>query len=203
MTGPVDEEKRATLRRFAAVGAATPFVGTAAGDDPDDNETREAIRGYLATTPGAHFSKLRDDLQLGTGETQYHLDTLVDDGVIKTRKNGDYRRFYLTGRFSAFEQRALGYLRRRTPRRVVIALLRDPATSASEIAATAGVSPASISGAAASLEAGGLLTRVSGYSLERPETLTLLLVRFAGSFDEDTVEFAAEADTILQYDPKS
>jgi Uncharacterized protein conserved in archaea len=203
VTGPVDEEKRATLRRFAAVGAATPFVGTAAGDDSDDNETRGAIRGYLATTPGAHFSKLRDDLQLGTGETQYHLDTLVDDGVIETRKNGDYRRFYLTDRFSVFEQRALGYLRRRTPRRVVVALLRDPATSAGEIAATVGVSPASISGAAASLETGGLLTRESGYSLQRPETLALLLVRFAGSFDEDTVEFAAEADTILQYDPEA
>lgn len=69
----VDEDKRATLRRFAAVGAAGPLARLAGGDSDDDDgasgsDVRDAITGYLARTPGAHFSKLRDDLQLGTGK---------------------------------------------------------------------------------------------------------------------------------------
>ena len=78
--GGVDESKRATLRRFAALGAASPLVGLASadrGNDPgadSDSDAPGAITGYLAATPGAHFSKIRDDLQLGTGETQHHLD---------------------------------------------------------------------------------------------------------------------------------
>jgi len=58
VTDGIDGRKRETLRRFAAIGAAAPFVGTAsAGTGNDDteqadtNETREAIRGYVPTTP--------------------------------------------------------------------------------------------------------------------------------------------------------
>lgn len=202
VTGPVDEEKRSTLKRFAAVGAAGPFVGTTAEENTDDNKTREAIRGYLSTTPGAHFSKLRDELQLGTGETQYHLRKLESDATIESRKDGDYRRFFPAEQFSAFEQTALGYLRRETSRYIVVTLLQDPTTNASDIAARAGVSAASISRAAASLESAGILTRESGYSLQHLETLTLLLVRYAGSFDDTTIEFAANADQILEYSPE-
>jgi len=87
MGDSVDERKRTTLRRFAALGATTPFVGVASGTSGDDSrsEVPDAIRGYLSTTPGAHFSKLRDDLKLGTGETQHHLRALVDAGEIDSR----------------------------------------------------------------------------------------------------------------------
>ena len=71
----VDEEKRATLKRFAAVGAVSPLARLS-GDDAGESDARDAIVGYLSTTPGAHFSKLRDDLRLGTGETQHHLERL-------------------------------------------------------------------------------------------------------------------------------
>jgi len=105
----VDEEKRATLRRFAALGAASPLSRLASdADDEGGSEARDAIAGYLARTPGAHFSKVRDDLKLGTGETQYHLRQLVEEGLLESKKDGDYRRFYPADRFSPFEQAALG-----------------------------------------------------------------------------------------------
>ena len=65
------------------------------------NDARDAIVGYLAATPGAHFSKVRDDLKLGTGETQHHLRRLLDAGAIESRRDGDYRRFFPAGRFSS------------------------------------------------------------------------------------------------------
>jgi predicted transcriptional regulator len=196
--GGVDEGKRATLKRFAALGAATPLVRLSADDA---SEVRDAIVGYLAATPGAHFSKLRDDLKLGTGETQHHLRRLERDGTVVHRKDGEYKRYFPEGRFSAFEQRALGYLRRETPRRMLIALLRDPDASGSEIAESTGVSRSTVSKYAAKLESAGLLSRSDGYSVERPETLLTLVVRYADSFGPDAVALAGEADDLVRYDP--
>ncbi|AUV81062.1 MarR family transcriptional regulator [Salinigranum rubrum] len=200
----VDEEKRATLRRFAALGTATPLVGLGSRNDADagTSETRTAIRGYLATTPGAHFSKVRDDLKLGTGETQHHLRLLVDAGAVETRKDGDYRRYFAAGQFSDFEQVALGYLRRETARGVLLALLRDPTATGSDIASALGVSRATVSTTAKELDAAGVLSRADGYAVRNPETVLTLLVRFADSFDEDAVAFAGEAADFIRFEPR-
>ena len=195
--GGIDEGKRATLKRFAGLGAATPLVRLSTDDV---SEVREALVGYLATTPGAHFSKLRDDLKLGTGETQHHLRKLEADGAIEHRKDGEYKRYFPSGRFSAFEQRALGYLRRETPRLVLIALLRDPDASGSALAEFAGVSRSAVSKHAAELESAGLLSRTDGYEIRHPETLLTLLVRYADSFGSEAVTFAGEADELVRYD---
>lgn len=205
--GGVDEDKRATLRRFAALGASTPLLGLRGDDeadaDADRSDVREAIVGYLAATPGAHFSKLRDDLKLGTGETQHHLRRLVDAGTIDSRRDGDYRRFFPAGRFSEFEQVALGYLRRSTPRGMLVELLRDPSTTGGEIADALDVSRATVSAHAKDLDEAGLLSREGGYAVRRPETLITLLVRYADSFGPEAVAFAGEAADLVRYDPGS
>ena len=197
---PVDRDKRTTLRRFAAVGAASPLAAFV--DSPDrDSDARGAIAGYLSRTPGAHFSKIRDDLSLGTGETQHHLRQLVDAGAIEGHSDGEYQRYFPAESFSAFERTALGYLRRDTPRGMVIALLSEPEATGSAIAERLDVSTATISTTAADLEEAGLLSREGGYTIERPETILTLLVRFADSFDADAVALADRADELLRYDP--
>jgi len=205
----VDSEKRATLRRFAALGAATPlsrFAGTAsAGSDGDggptgESDARDALVGYVGATPGAHFSRVRDDLKLGTGETQYHLRELEEAGTVESRKDGDYRRYFLAGQFDEFQQVALGYLRRETPRRMVIELLRDPEASAAAIADRLGVSRPTVSNHAADLERAEILTREGGYALAEPEAMLVLLVRYADSFGRETAALASEAPDLLTHD---
>ncbi len=199
----VDESKRATLRRFAALGAASPLAGLAsAGSVDSDSDAPDAITGYLAATPGAHFSKIRDDLQLGTGETQHHLRRLENTGAVESRKDSDYRRYFPAGRFTEYEQVALGYLRRPTARGMVVALLEDPTLTAGEIADRLGVSRPSVSGYARQLEEEGLLSRSDGYAVERPETLLVLLVRYADSFDEEALRLAARADDLITHEPR-
>lgn len=201
---PVDESKRATLRRFAALGAASPFAGFVAteaeADAESGSEARDAIRGYVAATPGAHFSKLRDDLKLGTGEAQYHLRQLVEAGAIESYKDGDYRRFFPGDRFSPYEQTVLGYLRRETPRGMLVELLRNPDATGADLADALGVSRPTISTYAGELEEVGLLDRRDGYAVEHPETVLVLLVRYADSFGADAVELAAEADDLVRFD---
>jgi predicted transcriptional regulator len=202
---PVDEGKRATLRRFAALGAASPLAGIAAGSEGDGedarSEPRSAIEGYLSTTPGAHFSKIRDDLQLGTGEAQHHLRELLDTGRVETRRDGDYKRYFPAERFSAFEQVALGYLRRETPRGMILELLRDPDAAGSDLAAALDVSEPTVSKYASKLESAELLDRESGYAVVEPETVLTLVVRYADSFGPDAQALAADADGLIQFDP--
>src|SRR6056297_1589530 len=197
----VDENKRATLRRFAVLGAASPLASFSAEADTGSSEARDAIAGYVATTPGAHFSKVRDDLKLGTGEAQHHLRQLLDAGAVESRRDGDYRRFYPAEQFSSFEQVALGYLRRETPRGMLIELLRDPSATGSDLADALDVSRPTVSKYAADLEDAGLLDREEGYAVRNPETVITLLVRYADSFGETAAEFAAEADGFISFDP--
>jgi predicted transcriptional regulator len=208
--GDVDEEKRATLRRFAALGAVgstslSRISGAARADDGggDGNGVgaREGIAGYLSTMPGAHFSKVRDDLSLGTGETQHHLSRLVEDGTVETFRDGDYRRYVIAGRFGEFEKTALGYLRRETPRGMLIELLRAPETAPGDLATALGVSAPTVSKYGRELEQAGLLSREDGYAVERPETVLTLVVRYADSFGDDAVALAGAADSLVRYDP--
>lgn len=198
----VDDEKRATLRRFAALGAATPVAGLAdsATAETGESDARDAITGYLSTTPGAHFSKIRDDLQLGTGETQHHLRQLEDRNVIERYRDGDYKRFVPAERFDEFEKRTLGYLRRDTPRGMLIELLLHPDSTAGELADALNVSPPTVSKYAGELEEAALLSRDSGYAVEQPETVLVLVVRHADSFGDRARQLAQNADQYLSYD---
>ncbi|MFC6787632.1 winged helix-turn-helix transcriptional regulator [Halobaculum halobium] len=204
MTREVDADKRATLRRFAALGAATPLAAsgraTAADGSDDESAARDAIRGYLATTPGAHFSKLRDDLSLATGETQHHLRRLESAGEVASQKDGDYRRYFPAGQFSAFERRALGYLRRETPRGMVLTLLATPDASGADLARALDVSRPTISTYAGDLSDAGLLETEDGYRVARPEVVITLVVRYADSFGADAVAFADDAASYISYD---
>ncbi|QGA83458.1 winged helix-turn-helix transcriptional regulator [Halomicrobium sp. LC1Hm] len=200
--GPVDESKRATLRRFAALGAAGPLARFSDSDGDSESDAREAIAGYVSTTPGAHFSKIRDDLQLGTGESQHHLRQLAEDGRIDSYRDGDYRRFFAAGQFSEREMVVLSYLRRETPRGMLVALLRDPSATGGDLAATLDVSRPTVSKYASELESVGLLSRDDGYAVEEPETVLTLLVRYADSFGEHAAMLATEAADLVSYDPE-
>lgn len=196
----IDEEKRRTLRRFAAVGAGSPLVGLAAGED-GESDAREAIAAYVETTPGAHFSKIRDELTLATGETQYHLRRLTEAAVLVSRRDGDYKRYFPADQFGPFEQIALGYLRRETTRALLLAVLEAPGQPGTDIAETLGVSAATISKFGSAMDEKGLLDRSNGYRVERPETILSLLLRYGSSFDEDTQHFAENATALFRYDP--
>ncbi len=181
--GNVDENKRATLRRFAVLGAATPLTKLADGDHSGErSEARDAIAGYVTTTPGAHFSKVRDDLKLGTGETQHHLRQLVELGVVEVTGTA------ITGAFSPPDSsprsnRSPRLPPPRTPRGMLIELLRNPDATGGDLAAALDVSRPTVSKYAADLDEKGLLSREDGYAVRHPETVITLLVRYADSFD--------------------
>jgi WD40 repeat protein/DNA-binding MarR family transcriptional regulator len=59
-----------------------------------DHETRGMIRGCIIADPGIHYSEIIRRLDLRNGTAAYHLQTLEREGIIKSRNDGRFRRFY-------------------------------------------------------------------------------------------------------------
>ena len=59
-----------------------------------DNETRGMIRGCIITDPGIHYKAIMRNLKLSNGAAAYHLMTLEREGLVKSRADGRFKRFY-------------------------------------------------------------------------------------------------------------
>lgn len=59
---------------------------------------RERIHEYVTANPGAHYRAILDDLELSMGVLTYHLNRLEKAEYLKSRQDGMYRRFFVTGR---------------------------------------------------------------------------------------------------------
>jgi predicted transcriptional regulator len=63
-------------------------------DEILDNFFRGRISGYIVANPGDHYTAIREALQLSNGNLAFHLKKLEREGVIKSRVDGTYRRYY-------------------------------------------------------------------------------------------------------------
>lgn len=67
-----------------------------------DNLLRHAVRKriheYVKENPGAHYRAILDDLDLSMGVLTYHLNRLEKAEFLRSRQDGMYRRFFVTGR---------------------------------------------------------------------------------------------------------
>ena len=62
-----------------------------------DNEKRGMIRGAIASDPGIHYSEILRRLDMSNGNAAHHLQTLEREGIIWSRNDGRYKRFYPAG----------------------------------------------------------------------------------------------------------
>jgi DNA-binding MarR family transcriptional regulator len=59
---------------------------------------RKRIHEYVKENPGAHYRAILDDLELSMGVLTYHLNRLERAEYLRSRQDGMYRRFFVTGR---------------------------------------------------------------------------------------------------------
>lgn len=78
-------------------GLIAPLYTRLARTELLDHETREAIHDHLEEQPGAHLRAIKRELGLAHGTLLHHLKMLEDQGLIRSVKDGMYRRFYLAG----------------------------------------------------------------------------------------------------------
>lgn len=97
------------------------------------SETRSRIRDCIDREPGIHFNRISRELDIATGQTQYHLRKLLGDGKLRKESIGG-RTHYYPPTYSAWERSTIALLRRETSREIVLYLLRNEPAAPAEIA---------------------------------------------------------------------
>jgi len=90
---------------------------------PLNNGTRTQIYNYIEGNPGVQFRGICSALSLPVGLAQYHLGVLVKTGLVSFIRDGKYKRFFLSKKFSRKQMLTISLLRHKTTRRILEALL--------------------------------------------------------------------------------
>lgn len=99
---------------------------------------RDEITECVEKNPGIHFNELVRSVSLATGQVQYHMYSLIDDGVVDgTKLYG--RKHYYPKDYPEEERGAIALLRRETAREVVVRLIENGESRPDEIADSLGI----------------------------------------------------------------
>lgn len=124
-----------TARGFLPVGIISP---------DEMNNVRKAVRDHVQSRPGVHFSELTRDLDIATGQAQYHLRRLCKGGsLVKESLRG--RTHYFPEEYDAWERRVLALLRRESVREIIAYAFEEGEPSAADLAADLDVARSTIS----------------------------------------------------------
>jgi predicted transcriptional regulator len=97
------------------------------------SNTRSRIRDCISRKPGIHFNDIKRELDIATGQTQYHLRKLIRADQLQ-KESIEGRTHYYPPTFSAWERGAIALLRRETTREIVLFLLRNDTAAPAELA---------------------------------------------------------------------
>jgi predicted transcriptional regulator len=88
-----------------------------------NNSTRAEIYDFIEANPGVQFRGICDQLGLSIGLAEFHLGVLKKAGLISFIRDGRYKRFFESKRFSKKEMEIISMLRHDTTRIILKTLL--------------------------------------------------------------------------------
>ncbi|SFR49732.1 MULTISPECIES: winged helix-turn-helix transcriptional regulator [Halorubrum] len=130
--------------------------------------TRDRVRRHVRETPGVHFNRVERDLDIATGQAQYHLRRLVNDEELVVERIAG-RTHYFDPAFDPWERRALAFLRRETAREIVLRLHADGPLRPETLTTELDLARSTVSWHVSNLSDAGIVTK----SDDRPMTITL------------------------------
>jgi predicted transcriptional regulator len=124
------------------------------------SELRQRILEVVRAEPGIHASGVMEAIGREHGVSEHHLGVLVREGFLTVVETPGFRRYFLTGRFSHNEMRALAALRDGQNEKVFRIIQAAPGIHLSELAERSGLSLAYASRTVKKLHEAGLVDRV-------------------------------------------
>jgi len=154
---------------------------------------RERVYEHVEANPGVHFTAIREDLDIATGQTQYHLRKLVRAGdVVAEEIRGQTH--YFDRSYGPWERRALAFVRRETARALLAHPLEDGPLAAAELTDRLDVSRSTVAWHVSSLEEAGVVEKSYGargravLELARPDATRRLLGEVTPSLADRLVD---------------
>lgn len=98
------------------------------------NSTRLEIYDFVKDNPGVQFRGICNELGLSIGLAQFHLGVLKKAGLISFIRDGRYKRYFESKKFSQKEMGIISLLRHETARSILKAILDRKKMSHGELA---------------------------------------------------------------------
>jgi len=93
-TGVVIAVAMTEIGRYKLALLAVPLYSRLKKESLLNHSVREQIFGYVISHPGANFSQIMKELNLKNGVLAYHLTTLEREELIRSMREGTYRKYY-------------------------------------------------------------------------------------------------------------
>ena len=100
-----------------------PSFSVQTSQSPLANSTGAQIYNYIDENPGIQFRAICAGLCLPVGLVQYYLSGLTKAGLVSFIRDGRYKWFFRSKRFSKREMAAISLLRHKTAKKIVEVLL--------------------------------------------------------------------------------
>jgi predicted transcriptional regulator len=113
-------------------------------DDPLALETRRRLYDAVRAAPGLGAREAQRSAGTAWGETVYHLDRLVDAGLLH-RERGSHQDHYFVAEVPLGERNLLRFARSASARRLLVALLESPGATVPDLESRTGLSAGRIS----------------------------------------------------------
>ncbi|TKR24820.1 winged helix-turn-helix transcriptional regulator [Natronomonas salsuginis] len=166
-------------------------------------ETRSQVRTHVESNPGVHFNAVSRDLDIATGQTQYHLRRLLKGGSLRSLEVCGRTHYFPNG-YSRTEQAAIALLRRETTRELVMLLLDRETDQPAELADAADIARSTVEWHLSNLIEYDLAEKVYdgrtvSVRLTRPDLLRETLVEIDPSLPDRLVDrFSRLVDSLLE-----
>ncbi|MFB6222344.1 MAG: winged helix-turn-helix transcriptional regulator [Haloarcula sp.] len=145
------------------------------------SSVRTQVQTHVESNPGIHFSAIIDQLDIATGQGQYHLHRLRKSGDVVAEEVRGQTHYFDPNYNDPWERRLLAFARRETARALLLHLLADTSVHAGELGDRLDLSRSTVAWHVSSLAEAGIIEKSYGergqvvVSLTRPEETRRLL----------------------------
>jgi predicted transcriptional regulator len=156
-------------------------------------DTRRIIYDHISAVPGTHFREVHRRLKIPTGVVEYHLKYLEDRDLIVSKKEGRYKRYYITGTLGSQDKMLMSLLRQKIPRHILMQLLLQPRTTHKELRSLFSISASTLSFHLSKLLKNEIIQQIKSgreneYIVIDEEMVAKALIRFKKGFVDDMVD---------------
>jgi len=156
-------------------------------------ETRRKIYDLIDTTPGLHKREIARELHMSLSTIDYHLHYMEKKGLLETRSDGKYKRYFTKKDMRKEDKKIFSLLRQEVPRHIIIFLLTHPKAIHKEICAHIGKAPSTISFHMKKLIKEDVVEEISlgkekSYVIKNEERIIKLLIMYRESFVDKVVD---------------
>ena len=90
-----------------------------------NNSTRTEVYNFVVANPGIQFRGICTGLGIAIGTAEFHLGVLKRAGLISFLRDGKYKRFFASKKYSMKEMRLISLLRHENTRKIIKKIASD------------------------------------------------------------------------------